>query len=291
MSNTPSAYQTDQEPGEREYLHNTRHDPEDRQFATTLAKGMELLRCFTPVKPLLGNNELSQRTGMSRPTVSRFTYTLCKLGYLCMDPETRKFALGPAVVSLGYPLLASISLRQTARPWMNQLAQELRCSISMGIRERLNMVYVETSRSQPAWSPQLSDIGLWYPIASTAIGHAYVGACEPESRNAVLNEIQIYAPHSWSKFGARLLEAPAELAQRGYCVSWGEQHSDYWAVAVPYGRVLNFDMVVFNAVVHHSMTTREQFEQDFAPRLIAMIQRLKGYSPTYSLTAPVTPAT
>lgn len=279
MPKTLSAYQTDQDPCDREYQDNTRHDPEDRHFATTLAKGMELLRCFTPVKPLLGNNELSQRTGMSRPTVSRFTYTLCKLGYLCMDPETRKYALGPAVISLGYPLLASIALRQTARPWMNQLAQELHCSISLGVRERLNMVYVETSRSQPAWSPQLSDIGLRYPIASTAIGHAYIAACEPESRTAVLNEIQIYAPHSWSRFGSRLLAAPAELARSGYCVSWGEQHPDYWAVAVPFGRVLNFDMVVFNAVVHHSTTTREKLEQEYAPRLMAMVQNLKGMAP------------
>ena len=27
----------------------------DRQFATTLARGMELLRCFTPEEPVLGN--------------------------------------------------------------------------------------------------------------------------------------------------------------------------------------------------------------------------------------------
>ena len=279
MPNALSAYQTDQEPGVKEYLDNTRHDPDDRHFATTLAKGMELLRCFTPLKPLLGNNELAQRTGMSRPTVSRFTYTLCKLGYLCMDPETRKYALGPAVVSLGYPLLASITLRQTARPWMNQLAQELRCSISMGVRERLNMVYVETSRSQPSWSPQLSDIGLRYPIASTAIGHAYIAACDPDTRHAVLNEIQVYAPQSWSRFGSRLMSATHELAQRGYCVSQGEQHPDYWAVAVPFGPVLNFNMVVFNAVVHNTLTTREEFELEYGPRLVAMVQRVKGHPP------------
>ena len=34
----------------------------DRQFATTLAKGLEILRCFTPVKPVLGNSELAEKT-------------------------------------------------------------------------------------------------------------------------------------------------------------------------------------------------------------------------------------
>src|SRR6266850_2111974 len=31
----------------------------DRQFATTLARGLEVLRCFTPLEPLLGNKEIS----------------------------------------------------------------------------------------------------------------------------------------------------------------------------------------------------------------------------------------
>jgi len=53
----------------------------DRQFATTLARGLEVLRCFTPLEPLLGNKEISVRTGLPKPTVSRLTYTLTKLGY------------------------------------------------------------------------------------------------------------------------------------------------------------------------------------------------------------------
>src|ERR1051326_4467801 len=42
----------------------------DRQFATTLARGLEVLRCFTPLEPLLGNKEISVRTGLPKPTVS-----------------------------------------------------------------------------------------------------------------------------------------------------------------------------------------------------------------------------
>jgi len=41
-----------------------------------------VLRCFTPLEPLLGNKEISVRTGLPKPTVSRLTYTLTKLGYL-----------------------------------------------------------------------------------------------------------------------------------------------------------------------------------------------------------------
>src|ERR1700730_13694970 len=86
----------------------------DRQFATTLARGLEVLRCFTPLEPLLGNKEISVRTGLPKPTVSRLTYTLTKLGYLRHNMRLGKYQLGSAVLSIGYPLLASMKVKQAA---------------------------------------------------------------------------------------------------------------------------------------------------------------------------------
>lgn len=137
----------------------------DNQFATTLARGLEVLRCFTPQTPALGNRELVQGTGLPKATVSRFTYTLCRLGYLRHDAHTGKYQLGTAVVSLGYPLLASMRLRPLARPGMNALAEQIGGSVSMGVRDRLNIVYAETSRSRALTAPQYSDVGLTHPIS------------------------------------------------------------------------------------------------------------------------------
>jgi len=106
----------------------------DKQFATTLARGLEILRCFTPEGPILGNKDLAERTGLPKPTVSRFTYTLSRLGYLKADHISSKYQLGPAVLAIGYPLLATIMLRQLARPAMKELADYAGGSVSMGIR-------------------------------------------------------------------------------------------------------------------------------------------------------------
>src|SRR3569623_1734225 len=94
---------------------------EDRQFATTLARGLEVLRCFTPEEPFLGNKDLAERTGLPRPTISRFTYTLVRLGYL-RQLDSGKYQLGSATVSLGYPMLARVRIRQVVRPAMNEMA-------------------------------------------------------------------------------------------------------------------------------------------------------------------------
>src|SRR3989337_111601 len=119
----------------------------DRQFATPLARGLDVLRCFPPREPLLGNKEISVRAGLPKPTVSRLTYTLTKLGYLRHNMRLGKYQLGSAVLSIGYPLLPPMNVRPAARPRMKELADYCNGWVSMGVRERLNMVYVESSRS------------------------------------------------------------------------------------------------------------------------------------------------
>ena len=42
----------------------------DRQFATTLARGMELLRCFSAEQPVLGNKELARLLQLPAATAS-----------------------------------------------------------------------------------------------------------------------------------------------------------------------------------------------------------------------------
>ncbi len=68
-------------------------DDDDRQFAVTLARGLEILRCFLPGERTLGNRDFVERTGLSKATVSRLAFTLTELGYLRHDVEARKYRL------------------------------------------------------------------------------------------------------------------------------------------------------------------------------------------------------
>jgi DNA-binding IclR family transcriptional regulator len=110
----------------------------DKQFATTLARGLEILRCFTPEAPTLGNKDLASKTGLPKPTISRFTYTLSRLGYLRADRISSKYQLGAAVLSIGYPVLATNALRQVARSAMRELADYAGGSVSAAPSRRAN---------------------------------------------------------------------------------------------------------------------------------------------------------
>jgi len=247
----------------------------DRQFATTLARGLEVLRCFTPLEAMLGNKDISVRTGLPKPTVSRLTYTLTKLGYLRHNMRMGKYQLGSAVLSIGYPLLASMSVRQVARPLMKELADYCTGAVSMGIRDRLNMVYVESSRSSNT-TAQLPDIGTAVPIAVATIGRAFLAACTPAEREAVLNQMKVKEPELYRKYRPMIDKSLEDIRSRGFCLSMGELRREIYAVGVPMRRTVDGEIVAFNCGVPAFMLKKGQLEEDIGPRLVAMVRNIEA---------------
>lgn len=248
----------------------------DKQFATTLARGLEILRCFTPDGTTLGNKDLAERTGLTKPTVSRLTYTLTQLGYLKADRVSSKYRLGAAVLAIGYPLLQSMAMRQLARPAMKILADYAGGAVSMGVRDRLDIVYVETSRSNSFMAQQLSDIGRSLPIAATAIGRAYLAACAPPERDALINEIRVYTPEVWERHKEKVRQSLSDYERLGFCMSWGDLRRDFYAVGVPLRPFGSDEIVVFNCVLQPFVMKPAQIRAEIGPRLAAMVRGLTG---------------
>jgi DNA-binding IclR family transcriptional regulator len=269
----------------------------DKQFATTLARGIELLRCFTAEHNELSNGELAQRTGLPRPTISRLTYTLTALGYLRHDARSGRYAPGSALIAATYPLMASIPLRQQARPLMNALADATGAHVSMGIRDRLDIVLVETSRS-PAREIQrtridggahgladrlgpvgpMADVGLTLPIVGSAIGRAYLAGLAAEARAALLNEIRVKTPEDWARFEPGMRAALREHTRHGFCTMDGELVSEVLAVGAAYGTLRGGETVAFNAAFQRSAVPGRGLawlKGEIGPRLVHMIQALR----------------
>src|ERR1700676_380970 len=112
----------------------------DRHFVTALARGLEVLACYRHGDRVLGNQELSQRCGLAKSTVSRLTHTLTKLGYLIYVEDSAKYSLGPATLSLGSAMLSRLDIRRLAHPLMQHLAEFGQCMVSLGSRGRMALV-------------------------------------------------------------------------------------------------------------------------------------------------------
>jgi DNA-binding IclR family transcriptional regulator len=253
-------------------------DEADRQFATTLARGLDVLRCFTATEPELTNKEISGRTGLPKPTVSRLTYTLTRLGYLRQLPHAGKYGkygLGTAVLSIGYPLLANMNVRQIARRPMKELADYARGWVSIGLRERLNMVYIETARSPEVLTTSRADVGQTFPILASAMGRAYLAGSSKPERTAVMNQIKVKDPLLWKSYASRADKYLADFAKWGFCLGYGDINPALQAVAVPMRRIRNNYLMVFNCAVPVHELAPQQMENDLGPRLIKMVHSIE----------------
>ena len=250
----------------------------DRQFATTLARGFDVLRCFGAHEAELTNKEISDRTGLPKPTVSRLTYTLTRLGYLRHLPHTGKYGkygLGTAVLSIGYPLLANMNVRQIARRPMKELADYARGWVSIGLRERLNMVYIETARSPAVLTKSRADLGQTFPIMISAMGHAYLAGLPAPERAALINELRVKDPELWKTYAPRVERSLADFAKWEFCLRYGDQNPLLQVVAVPMQRLRNGYLMVFNCAVPVDTLAPNQLVADLGPRLARMVRSIE----------------
>jgi DNA-binding IclR family transcriptional regulator len=245
----------------------------DRQFASTLARGLELLRCFSPQQPLLANKDLAQRMQLPRPTIARLTYTLMCMGYLAQDDASGRYRLGAAVLSLGFPLLETFPVRQRARARMVELAREVGGTVAIAIRDRMDMVCIEVTRSATRTGHPI-DIGRTYPMCGTAIGRAYLAACSAEERQALLNQIQVKAPEQWQRHKERLTQSLAAFPKTGCCIQVGELYPDVQAVAVPLGRQERGELAAVNVSFQRRTLDGRWLLDVVAPRLLALARHL-----------------
>jgi len=247
----------------------------DRQFASTLARGLEMLLCFTPEHGELANRDFVARMGLDKATVSRLAYTLVQLGYLRHDKARGKYRLGAPVLSMGYPLLASMTLHQTVRPWIRELAEEVGGMVGISIRDRTSMVYMEVFRSGRDRAPPI-DIGASFPIMVSANGHSWLARATPEERDKVLNQVKVGEPALYAQRIAQVRQSLRDFAQRGYCTSPGYLRPGRLALSVPMVQPLNAEIVVFNCTVALDGRAPGPLQTALGARLVTLVRNVEA---------------
>ncbi|HLH89007.1 MAG TPA: IclR family transcriptional regulator [Xanthobacteraceae bacterium] len=246
----------------------------DRKFVSALARGLEVLRAFTPSEGLLGNGELVQRTGLPKPTVTRLTYTLTKLGYLTYVERLGKYQLAPAALALGYSALANLRVRQIARAAMQKLADYADASVALGTRDRLDLIYVEHCRSKHGMMLRLG-LGSRIPIATTAMGRALLAGLPETERDWLLGYLRREAGKAWPKLRAGIERAIEDVATRGFTLALGEWERDINAVGVPLLAPDGSGAFAFNCGAPSFHFTRDRLERDIGPRLVNLVRNVE----------------
>lgn len=249
-------------------------DQSDRQFVTALARGLELLRCFTPQQPLLGNQELSQLTGLPKGTITRLTYTLVKLGYLKQSTTSSKYQLAAGVLGFGYTMMANISINNLVTPYMEELANYAGSAVAMATRDRLMMVYLHVVQGSSTTTMR-RNVGSYLPMHSSAMGRACLASMPTPEQDFIMNAIRSKHDKDWSKIKRSLDLAFKDFEDFGYCFSFGDWQKDVNAVATAIMHPVE-GLLTFNCGAPSFVLSRNTLGEDIAPRLLHMKHNIES---------------
>ena len=194
----------------------------------SLARGLQLLDLLaTADKGEAGVTELAERLSVDKSSVFRLLQTLVKYGYVEQDAETRRYRLGPQVVTLSRSILTRMPLRDQAKPFLRQLMERTGECAHLAIPARGQALYIDQVES-PATLSVNTGVGTLAPLHCTALGKVLLAyGAEP-------------IPRELRPYTQRTITDPAELRAHleqtrrwGYAIDDEEFAAGVRCVAVP----------------------------------------------------------
>jgi len=248
----------------------------DRRFATTLSRGLSVLRAFRATDDGLGNAEIAERTGLPKSTISRLTFTLQSLGYLNHIGRRDRYRPGPALLALGNVASASMSFVDMSAPIMQRLADETGTLSLLAVRDGRKLLLVKTWRPARVASLWL-EVGHRLPFNGSSSGHALLAALSSERFNDVVEQVQ--EDHGLTSDRARHIrdDASNQLLTTGFVVADPAEYftSNIHAVSVPFHARDLGEPVVFSCGAVPKDLTLARLNQTVGPALKSSVNELE----------------
>lgn len=205
---------------------------EKKQTHQSLQRAVAIMRLFREEQPTLSVGAISEQLELHKSTVSRILAALREEELVELDPETGHYRLGVGLVTLAGVALGQITVRGTAYPVMEQLAQQTQETCSLWVLRENNSVCVGHI---PA--PQSIRYVVWtgrrVPLTATASGKVLLAGLGSHQRRAVLR-LPLPARTPQTITGLDQLEAVvAQTAVSGHALEIDECETGISAIAVP----------------------------------------------------------
>lgn len=204
---------------------------EEREFITSLARGLSVILAFDRDHPLQTLSEVAAATGLSPATARRCLWTLEKLGYVGSDG--RYFMLRPKVVSLGSAFLESGRIEEVIQPILRDIVAGSGDSASLGVLENHDVLYV-ANFSAKRFVRLTAGVGSRFPLYSVSMGRVLLAALTDDQIDAYLEEADLQKLTPYTLTDKKALRRKIIQARRdGFCVVRDELEEGLAAVAVP----------------------------------------------------------
>jgi DNA-binding IclR family transcriptional regulator len=276
----------------REYLDAPEEEGAPATRTNAAGRLLAVLDAFGPQQRALSLSEIARRAGLSLSTAHRLVCELARWGALERGPNGR-YSIGLRLLELAALCPRGLGLREAAFPYLDELHHRTRGNVHLGVRDDMEVVYVETITAC-ATHPTNGRMGDRWPMHATGTGLVLLAYGGRElQEQALRGPLERFTPLTVID-GTELRRELAQIRQVGYAVARGRITLPDLVVAVPvydqFGGVAAAISVVVEAdrakplalanllTVASGAITRQLAPQP-GHRLAAAARRGPGYAP------------
>lgn len=206
---------------------------DSRQFVESISRGFKLLNIVSKSATPLSLSELSKESDLSISTIQRLTYTLQCLGLLDRDQRSKKFKVGPEMISLSFTVIDNLTLKNVALPYMQKLSRQLDEVVALMALTGNQIILIESIKTSQILNVSTAS-GTNVPWHASASGKAILAFLPESVMDDILkqNGLSKFTENTVTSMRAfkRLLPA---IRNRGFAMAIDENAYGMGAVAAP----------------------------------------------------------
>jgi IclR family KDG regulon transcriptional repressor len=199
----------------------------------SIKSALDILDCFTPDVQEIGVMEIARKLDMHKSKVSRILAALAEGGLLTRSGGNQQYRLGQKVAELATIFVSNVDLRTFALPWMKNLREETRETVTLFVPFEDCRICVERLES-PEVVKTTSRVGERHPLHAGSAGKLLLAYLLEEKRKTVIEgtNLKKFTPHTITK-KKQLEKEIKRIRKQGFAVSF-EEHIPFAAsVSVP----------------------------------------------------------
>jgi IclR family pca regulon transcriptional regulator len=247
---------------------------QSRYTVEALARGLEILELFTYDNPSLTLTEIVRSLESNKGTIFRALSTMETMGYLEHDTVTRQYRPTLKVLQLGFRAINNLEVRQVARPHLERLAHDVNETVSLGMLDGTDMVYIDRIRNQSIVGVVLH-IGSHLPAYCTALGRVLLAELDPRDVEKFMTTANLkpYTSRTVTDVAALLSEL-SRIREKGYAICDGELAVGLRAVGAPIRDNSRKVVAAFNVSGSEASISLERLGREIIPAVTATARRI-----------------
>lgn len=235
-----------------------------------VVKAFRLMEILSRSKQPMGITALATEADLGKSNVHRLLQTLNELSYVRPTGDG-SYEASLKIWELGSHVFSRLSVRDIARPYMQDLSEITRETVHLSELDRNEVLYIDKiESSEPVRA--YTQLGGRAPAYCTATGKAMLAYASEEELISCFDSAQKFTPKTISNL-VRFQDEGVQIRERKFAINRGEWRGDIVGLAAP---LADAEGKVHGAIGISGPASRLDIVQmeAFAPRVVGYAERI-----------------